>query len=420
VAVAAELAAAAAADEAPMLIAEILWVALDAIVANKLRSLLTMLGVVIGIAAVIAMVALGEGAQRSVEARLKTLGANVLTVRPGQSFAGGVGRGQALLSVDDAEALRANPVDILAVAPEMETRTQIEFGASNANMSVVGTWSSYFGINNYQLASGRLFTDAEDRGRRRIAVLGALVGTQLGGATAEALVGQTVRIGGVPFEVIGVLAEKGAQGFSNPDESIYLPLATARFRVMGSDRVRSIGVQATSQDKMDDAMVEINQVLRREHRLRPGQEADFNIRDQASLLSTVQETAQTFTLLLAGIAAISLLVGGIGIMNIMLVSVTERTREIGLRKALGARPSDILLQFLIESLVLCLVGGALGLLLGVGGSYALQHFAGWTTAVEPQSVLIAFAFSGGVGVFFGIWPARRAASLTPIESLRYE
>ena len=403
-----------------MLIAEILWVALDAIVANKLRSLLTMLGVVIGIAAVIAMVALGEGAQRSVEARLKTLGANVLTVRPGQSFAGGVGRGQALLSVDDAEALRANPVDILAVAPEMETRTQIEYGASNANMSVVGTWPSYFSINNYQVANGRIFTDAEDRGRRRIAVLGALVGAQLGGATAEALVGQTVRIGGVPFEVIGVLAEKGAQGFSNPDESIYLPLATARFRVMGSDRVRSIGVQATSQDKMDDAMVEINQVLRREHRLRPGQEADFNIRDQASLLSTVQETAQTFTLLLAGIAAISLLVGGIGIMNIMLVSVTERTREIGLRKALGARPSDIMLQFLIESLVLCLVGGALGLMLGVGGSYALQQFAGWTTAVEPQSVLIAFAFSGGVGVFFGIWPARRAASLTPIESLRYE
>jgi putative ABC transport system permease protein len=403
-----------------MLIGEILWVALDAIVANKLRSLLTMLGVVIGIAAVIAMVALGEGAQRSVESRLKTLGANVLTVRPGQSFAGGVGRGQALLSVDDAEALRAAPEDILAVAPEMETRTQIEHGASNANLSVVGTWPTYFSINNYQIAAGRLFTDSEDRGRRRIAVLGALVGGQLGGISAEALVGQTIRIGGVPFEVIGVLAEKGSQGFSNPDESIYVPLATAQFRIMGGDRVRSIGVQAVSQDKMDAAMVEINQILRREHRLRPGQEADFNIRDQASLLSTVQETTQTFTLLLAGIAAISLVVGGIGIMNIMLVSVTERTREIGLRKALGARPSDILLQFLIESLVLCLVGGGIGLLLGVGGSYALQKLAGWNTAVAPESVLLAFAFSGGVGVFFGIWPARRAASLTPIESLRYE
>ncbi|WP_224368230.1 ABC transporter permease [Hyalangium versicolor] len=403
-----------------MLIAEILWVALDAIIANKLRSLLTMLGVVIGIAAVIAMVALGEGAQRNVAARLQTLGANVLTVRPGQSFMGGVGRGQALLSVDDAEALRANPQDILAVAPEMESRTQVEHGASNANLSIVGTWPAYFSINNYSTAAGRLFTDTEDRGRRRIAVLGALVGQQLGGVSADSLVGQSIRIGGVPFEVIGVLTEKGAQGFSNPDESIYVPLATAQFRIMGSDRVRSIGVQAVSEDKMDDAMVEINQILRREHRLRAGQEADFNIRDQASLLTTMQETTQTFTMLLAGIAAISLIVGGIGIMNIMLVSVTERTREIGLRKALGARPQDIMYQFLIESLVLCLVGGALGLILGVGGSYALQQLAGWNTAVSPESIVLAFAFSGGVGVFFGIWPARRAASLTPIESLRYE
>jgi putative ABC transport system permease protein len=403
-----------------MLIFEILWVALDAIVANKLRSLLTMLGVVIGIAAVITMVALGEGAQRSVEARLQTLGANVLTVRPGQSFAGGLGRGQAMLSVEDAEALRSESESIQAVSPEMESRVQVELGASNANLSIVGSWPTYFTVNNNQVASGRLFTETEDRARRRVAVLGALVGAQLGGASTEALVGQTIRVGGVPFEVIGVLSEKGSQGFSNPDESIYIPLATAQFRVMGNDRVRSIAVQAVSEGKMNAAMVEIDQILRRAHRLRPGQDADFNIRDQASLLSTVQETTQTFTLLLAGIAAISLLVGGIGIMNIMLVSVTERTREIGLRKALGARPNDIMFQFLIESLVLCLVGGGLGLLLGLGGSYALQQIAGWNTAVAPESVVLAFVFSGGVGVFFGIWPARRAASLTPIESLRYE
>jgi putative ABC transport system permease protein len=402
-----------------MRIGEVTRVAIDAVIANKLRSLLTMLGVIIGIASVITMVALGNGAQKSVQDRLGALGTNVLTVRNGQSFQGGVDRGSARLTAEDAEALARDPHAIAAVAPEMESRLQVGLGAGNANLSVVGTWASYFGVNNHSLSAGRMFTDGENAGRRRVAVVGALVGDKLG-ASGGSLLGQSVQIGGVPFEVVGVLAEKGAAGFSNPDEAVYIPLGTAQLRVMGSDRLRSIGVQAVDEGQMQAAMAEIDQVLRREHRIRPGEAADFDIRDQASLLTTFQETTKTFTFLLAGVAAVSLLVGGIGIMNIMLVSVTERTKEIGLRKSLGARRRDVLLQFLIEALVICMGGGALGLIVGAGGSMALQRMAGWNMAISPSSLVLAFGFSAAVGIFFGIWPARRAASLAPIEALRYE
>ncbi|MEL7061095.1 MAG: ABC transporter permease [Acidobacteriota bacterium] len=403
-----------------MLGLEILRVAVDAVLANKLRSLLTTLGVVIGIAAVIAMVSLGEGAQKAVEERLGTLGVNLLTVRPGQSFFGGGGRGQAQLTVDDAEALRDGRRVVTAVAPELNGRLQVERGAATASMSITGTWPEFFGVRDFELANGRLFTHEEDRARRRVAVLGALAGDQLGAGPSLGLLGERVRIGGVGFEVVGVLEEKGSQSFSNPDEAIYIPLGTAQLRVLGGETIRSISVQAASAEQMGAAMIEIDEILRREHRLGPGEEADFTVRDQAALLSTMQETTRTFTVLLAGIAAISLLVGGIGIMNIMLVSVTERTREIGLRKSLGARRRDILLQFLIESLVLCLVGGALGLALGVGGSLLLRRLAGWQIAVAPESAVLALGFSAIVGIFFGLWPARRAAALEPIEALRYE
>ncbi len=403
-----------------MLIGEILLVALGAIRANKLRSLLTMLGIVIGIAAVITMVALGAGAQKSVQERLQALGTNVLTVSPGQQFMGGVDRGENRLTVDQVAALRSSPRAIKSVSPEMSRNQQVEYGGRNASTSIVGVWQPYFDINNYQISTGRLFTDGEDAARRRVAVLGALAGDKIG-VDSKILLGREIRIKGIPFEVIGVLKEKGANGgFFNPDERIYVPLSTARFRVIGTDRVNNVSVQAVSTTQMNAAMIEIDRVLRRERRIAPGEASDFSIRNAASLMSTFEETAKTFTSLLAGIAIVSLVVGGIGIMNIMLVSVTERTREIGVRKALGARRRDIMLQFLIESLVLCIAGGILGLAVGTGTAVGMSKWAGWNTIVEPRVFAISFAFSAFVGVFFGLWPARRAAALDPIVSLRYE
>jgi len=402
-----------------VLLGEIFRVALEAIRSNKLRSFLTALGIIIGISAVIAMVALGEGAQRMVQERLQGLGTNVLTVRPGQELFGGVDRGDARLTPVDAQALAANPRAILRVSPQMQQRLQVESRGENGNLTVQGVWPSYFQIQNHQLALGRYFTESEERGRRRVAVLGAAIGDPLKIETA-ALVGQRIRVRGIPFEVIGVLESKGAAGFQNPDDEIYIPLATAQLRVFGSDRVQSILVQALSEKDIDPAIEEIDRVLRRAHRLRLAQPSDFSIRNQTTLLETFRSTSRTFSFLLAGIAMVSLLVGGIGIMNIMLVSVTERTREIGVRKALGARKRDILLQFLIEALVLCLAGGAMGVMVGVSGAVALQRLAGWNTAISPDAIAIAFLFSAAVGIFFGLWPARRAAGLDPIEALRYE
>jgi putative ABC transport system permease protein len=405
-----------------MLIGEIISVALGALRANKLRSLLTMLGIVIGVAAVIAVVALGTGAQSAVKERISSLGTTLLTVMPGQQRGMGVSFDQSMkLTLDDATAIEDRSTNITAVQPEMTSRLQLQYLNQNTNTSIVGTTSNYLEVRKYQLQAGRMFSRTEDEGRQRVAVLGPSVLEALGINSPDAIIGEPVRIRGIQFTVIGVLKSKGqATPFGNPDDQVLVPITTGRFRLFGSDRLRSISVLAQSEDKIPDAMADVQRVLRREHRLPQGRADDFMIRSQADFLNTLGETTQVFTYLLSGIAAVSLLVGGIGIMNIMLVSVTERTREIGIRKALGATKSNILLQFLIEAVVLCLLGGLIGALVGSGGATAMSAFFQWNTIISPSAIAAAFVFSAVVGVVFGVWPARRAARLDPIVALRYE
>ena len=405
-----------------MLIGEIISVALGALRANKLRSLLTMLGIVIGVAAVIAVVALGAGAQGAVKARISSLGTTLLTVMPGQQRNMGVSFDQSVkLTVDDAKALQDKATNLNAVQPEINSRVQVQYLGQNASTSAVGTSANYLEVRKYELQAGRMFTTQEDENRQRVVVLGQTVVTNLGLRSPDAIIGENIRIKGLQFTVIGVLKSKGQSSpFGDPDDQVLIPITTGRFRVFGTDRLRSISVLAQSEEKIPEAMADVQKVLRRQHRLTSSKPDDFQIRSQADFLNTLGETTAVFTYLLSGIAAVSLLVGGIGIMNIMLVSVTERTREIGIRKALGATSANILLQFLIEAVVLCLLGGLIGAAVGSGGAMAMSKFAQWNTQISPSSIVMAFVFSAVVGVVFGVWPARRAASLDPIVALRYE
>ncbi|MYE35554.1 MAG: FtsX-like permease family protein [Gemmatimonadales bacterium] len=403
-----------------MIFFEILRVAMDAIRANKLRSFLTMLGIVIGVGAVITMVALGEGAQRQVENQIESLGTNVLTVRPGQGMFRGVrGGSNARLTTEDVEAVRRGAPALTEVAPEMQGQLQVQFGRNNASVRILGTTPNYVAVENHTLQLGRFFDESENRGRRRVAVLGGAVPAVLNTEAAE-LVGRTISIRNISFEVVGVLEGKGGSGWFNQDEQIFVPLETAQFRLLGTDRVSQFKVVVESEAAIPVAMVQIEDVLRREHRLPLGRENDFWISDSVQFLEMAQETTQTFTMLLAGIAAVSLLVGGIGIMNIMLVSVTERTKEIGVRKALGATRRAVLLQFLLEATTLCMTGGILGVAFAYGAAEMLSRSAGWTMAIAPQAIGLAVVFAAAVGMFFGLWPARRAARLDPIVALRYE
>jgi len=402
---------------------EIVLVALGALRANKMRSFLTMLGIVIGVAAVIAMVAIGKGAQKSISERIAGLGTTLLSVRPGARRGFGVAtENNEKLTIEDAEALSERGNYFAAVGPEMNKRLLLQFGSLNAQTQVTAAKPQWLEIRKFTLASGRFFDEGEEAGIRRVAVVGSAVVENLGLQTPEALIGENVRLGGLQFQVIGVLESKGqAGGFgNNPDDIVVVPLSTGRYRLMGTNNLNTISVLAMTEDQIPEAQAEIQSILRREHRLAAGKPDDFDVRNQAEFLNTFAETTKTFTFLLAGIAAVSLLVGGIGIMNIMLVSVTERTREIGVRKALGATKVAILFQFLIEAIVLCLLGGLIGVVLGSGGAYALSKLGGFNTTVDISSVILAFVFSATVGVLFGVWPARRAAALDPIIALRYE
>ncbi len=403
-----------------MLIGETIRVALASIRANKLRALLTMLGVIIGVAAVITVVAMGTGAQKAVEDKINSLGASLVQINAGQGMSRGVAtQDRAALLVADYEALRRDATTLSEVVPELQKNQQVQLVGTNINTSIVGTTANYPKARNYTITTGRMFTDGDDAGRQLYAVVGSDVPKMLN-VNAGAIIGQQILIRKLRFEVIGVLSSKGSQGWQNPDEQILIPLNTARYRIFGTDRLRSIAVVVRDKVPMEQGMVEAERIMRREHKIRPGADNNFQIVSPKEFLATQQQTSETFSLLLLAIAGVSLLVGGIGIMNIMLVSVTERTKEIGIRKALGATKLTIMGQFLIEALVLCLAGGLVGILLGWGASSLVSQKLGWSTVISPVAVGVAFAFSALVGLFFGLWPARRAASLDPIQALRYE
>jgi putative ABC transport system permease protein len=400
---------------------EVFRIALAALRANVLRSILTMLGIVIGVAAVIAMIALGDGAQQSVRERIGRLGTTVLQIDAQRIIQGGIGTSiNKKMTIADAQAIEERSPHVLAVEPQQDKDLQIVWRNKNTNITILGVTANYLDVRKYELATGRMFTSGDDIGKQRVVVLGAGALTQLDVIDPFAIIGETVRINGMQFQVIGTLKAKGSTGFGSPDDQVLIPLGTSRYRLFKTDRIDDIFVLASSEDEIPVAMAEIGQALRRSHRIQPGGQDDFRIRNQADILSTLGETTAVFSTLLAGIAAVSLLVGGIGIMNIMLVSVTERTREIGIRKALGATRKNILFQFLIEAVTLCLLGGAIGIATGISGAIVLRDALGWATAVGPTSIALAFVFATAIGLLFGVWPARRASSLDPIEALRFE
>jgi putative ABC transport system permease protein len=402
-------------------------IAVRALRVNLLRSALTMLGIVIGVGAVITMVAVGSGAQARVAEQIQSLGSNMIIVLSGSAVSGGVRMGsgsQLTITEDDAWAIQREIRTVTAAAPTSRGGAQIVYGNLNWATSVQGVTGEFFTAREWDVADGRLFSQEEVEGAAKVALIGQTVAGNLFGEGDP--LGQIIRIKNVPFGVIGVLQRKGQTTFGqDQDDTVLIPLSTAKKKVLGSSQanaraVGSIAVKVGDARAVQDAEQQIRGLLRQRHRLQAFQDDDFGIRNLTEVLQSQEASSKVLTWLLAAIASVSLLVGGIGIMNIMLVSVTERTREIGLRMAVGARGYDILVQFLVEAVTLSLIGGVLGIALGLGGSYAIAYFARWRTLVSVEAVGVAFAFSAAVGVFFGFYPARRASRLNPIDALRYE
>ena len=401
-----------------MILQESISTAIDAIRANLMRSLLTTIAIVIGTASVIAMVGIGSSAQRAIDDSITNLSARTLSVYPSRSRGAQTVNATPLV-IKDADALIKDKEIAWRISPEIRGSKSLKYGNESISISVIGARENYLGIQGYEVVQGRFFSERDDLARKRVAIIGSSVSTELK-TSSKALLGKDIDLGGVTFEIIGVMKSEGSSGWSNPDEQIYIPLFTASDRVFGRQRVDSIRVEVPNTYSPEEAMISIERVLRREHDIGPGEENNFRINDWSQFTDLQKQATAIFSALIIGIAGISLLVGGIGVMNIMLVSVTERTREIGLRKALGATHQAILLQFIIEAVALCIIGGVAGVILGSLLYFVIAMWQDWIFTIPFSAIIGSVTFSACVGLFFGIWPARKAAQLEPAVALRYE
>jgi putative ABC transport system permease protein len=400
----------------------LLKVAIKSILKARMRSLLTALGIIIGVAAVVVMVAIGDGAQAQVEQQISALGSNLIIIFPGSSTAGGVRMGAGSINrftMEDVKMIQDEATLIKAVTPIVRTGGQVIGGVGNWSTQIQGVATNFQEVKDWSLASGDFFTDKDMISRSKVAVLGQTVAKQL--FPNDDPVGQQIRIRNVPFKVIGVLTAKGQSSFgTDQDDIILAPATTVLDRLVGRIYISYIMASAVSTDQIDAAQAELTTIMREAHHLYPGEDDDFTVRNQAELTDAATATSKILTILLASVAGVSLIVGGIGIMNIMLVSVTERTREIGIRLSVGARTSDVLIQFLTEAIVLSLAGGLIGILLSIGIIYILNNYTSMAAVINPEIIFIAVSFAGIIGIFFGFYPAKKAANLNPIDALRYE